>query len=117
MRLLINLVCNQEMIPPLLSTPSPSLSFLLNPTTPEEELLRSSTLLANICVTSSRLNLSHPATEGFLMEPGTLQEQIFINQSSLILNQAVQLRDSWQGSTDIKFQASKIAAVLGGLHV
>ena len=27
-------------------------------------LFRSSTLLANICVTSSRLNLSHPATEG-----------------------------------------------------
>jgi len=116
LRLLINLVCNNEMLAPVLYSAAPSLTNLISANTPDEELLRSLTLLANICVSSSRQNLCNPGREHFLAEPNSLQTRLFQTETGTLLNQALWLRDN-HANTEIKFQASKILSVLSGLQL
>jgi len=119
LRLLINLACNQEMMSPLLSTQfqcseSSPLFNLLNPSTPEEELLRSTTLVANICVTGSRLDLARDTSYNQEAE-NTLRHRLFHSQRETIARQALYLRDNHL-SSEIKYQSSKIYTVLHGIQ-
>jgi len=115
LRLLINLVCNNEMLSPLLCTASPSLTPLLTNSTPEEQLLRCCTFVANVCVSSSRQNMCKPTQQDFMTKPNSFQTKLFVTQLDTIVKQALYLRDN-HDNTEIKFQASKIYTVLNGLQ-
>jgi len=110
LRLLINLACNDETIPHLLAARCEGgLSLMLSRSTPEDQLLRSATLLANIYMSSSRQGLAEPGQQE------TLQEVLFGSKRGEIVREAGWLMENHQ-NYDIRLQARKIHVALEGIQ-
>lgn len=110
LRLLINLACNDETIPHLLAARCEGgLSLMLSRSTPEDQLLRSATLLANIYMSSSRQGLAEPGQQE------TLQEVLFGSKRGEIVREAGWLMENHQ-NYDVRLQARKIHVALEGIQ-
>jgi len=110
LRLLINLACNDEIIPHLLGARCEgNLALMLARSTPEDQLLRSATLLANIFMSSTRQGL---AGQG---QPGTLQEVLYGTRRAEIVRETGWLMENHQ-NCDIRMQARKIHIALEGIQ-
>jgi len=110
LRLLINLTCNDETIPHLLfSECEDSIMSTIARSTPDDLLLRSTTLLSNIYISSSRQALSEPG------EPGTLQYILFGSRKGEIVREAGWLMEN-HNTDDIRLKARKIHITLEGLQ-
>jgi len=110
LRLLINLACNDEIIPDLLGARcEANIALMLARSTPEDQLLRSATLLANIYMSSTRQGLSGQG------QPGTLQEVLYGTRRAEIVRETGWLMENHQ-NCDIRMQARKIHIALEGIQ-
>eukprot|EP00092_Neocalanus_flemingeri_P009117 GFUD01009817.1.p1 GENE.GFUD01009817.1~~GFUD01009817.1.p1 ORF type:complete len:506 (+),score=132.07 GFUD01009817.1:639-2156(+) len=111
LRLLINLACNDETIPHLLAARCEvGVVKLVVRTTPEDQLLRSATLLSNIYMSSTRQGLAERG------QYGTLQGVLFGSDRSGIVKEVGWLMENHQ-NYDIRLQARKIHTVLEGINM
>ena len=111
LRLLINLACHDETIPHLLAARCEAgLVQLVSRTTPEDQLLRSATLLANIYMSSTRQGRAEPGQQG------TLQGILFGVERADIVREAGWLMENHE-NYDIRLQARKIHTVLEGIRM
>jgi len=109
-RLLVNLGCSDETVPAILSSPCPQgLHNLLSPSEPEDRLLRSSTLLANLAMAGQRLGITDRPSE-----PATFQRRLFSEERDSLLEAAQRLMVD-QDNYDVKMMARKLYTVLSGL--
>jgi len=109
-RLLINLAFNDEMVGPLLSVKctKPAISFLLDSDNlPEDQILRSVTLLANLAMSATRQKL-------VINSEDSLYDQLFQKEMVMIIKQTEMLMKD-HGSPDIRSQARKLNISLAGL--
>jgi len=110
LRLLINLACNDETIPHMLAAScAPGLVQLIVRSAPEDQLLRSVTLLSNIYMSSARQGLSEPG------QKGTLQDIMFRSERSGVVQEVGWIMENHQ-NYDIRLQARKIYTVLEGIQ-
>jgi len=110
LKLLINLSCNDEIVPIILSSKVPGrVTSLLSPTISEELLLRSTRFLANLCVSAARLgNLSS--------EPEvSLQYRLFGLEKEVVCLALTRIMEDTR-NMDIKLQARKACLVLKGIR-
>merc|ERR1719234_2652418 len=107
LRLLVNLACNDEMAASLLSSFCPAgLPSLLLPPEPEERILRSITLIANLAMAAQRAHLtSQPSEEG------SLQRRLFLEEKSQVLAAGQRLM-AYHHNGDVRGMASKLVNVL-----
>ena len=107
LRLLVNLTCNDEMVAPLLGTFYPAgLASLLLPPEPEERILRSITLLANLAMAAQRTHLTkQPSGDG------SLQRRLFLEEKSQVFA-AGQRLTAYHHNGDVRGMASKLVNVL-----
>jgi len=107
LRLLVNLTCNDEMAAPLLGTFYPAgLASLLLPPEPEERILRSITLLANLAMAAQRTHLTkQPSGDG------SLQRRLFLEEKSQVFA-AGQRLTAYHHNGDVRGMASKLVNVL-----
>lgn len=109
LKLLINLSCNDEIVPIILSSKVPGrVTSLLSPTISEELLLRSSRLLANLCISASRLG--HLSTEPEL----SLQYRLFGLEKEVVCLALGRIMEDTR-NMDIRLQARKACLVLKGI--
>ncbi|XP_049805296.1 uncharacterized protein LOC126248388 isoform X6 [Schistocerca nitens] len=116
LKLLVNLSCNEDMVPSLLAAQAPRrLIYLLDPSTNEEILLRVTTLLANLTTVAKDQNLDPtidlPA-EDKAASPDTMYAAIYgVNIREKVLSKAFVLMNQHKNE-DIRFQARKIYDVI-----
>lgn len=111
LRLLVNLACHDETVPHLLAARCEGdIANLVSRTNPEDQLLRSTTLLANLYMSSSRQGLTDPG------HYGTLQNCMFGPQRPVVVELMKWFMENHQ-NYDIRVQARKIHTVLEGIHV
>lgn len=117
LRLLINLSCSDDMVAPLLeaSCSDGLTTALLHPSVPEEELLRSTTFLGNLCVAASRLGRAEAEEEDEEMSD-RLQARLFHRDREDLIVQTRALMEDEEQMTDIRLQARRIHTVLFGLR-
>ena len=110
LRLLINLACNEENIPQLLASKCPpSIVSLVSRSKPDDQLLRSVTLLANIYMAAQRQGL-HLVEH----EANSLQQVMFGKASQDILREVRWVTEN-TNNMDIKCHARKILTCLEGI--
>ncbi|KAJ1520025.1 hypothetical protein ONE63_004255 [Megalurothrips usitatus] len=112
LRLLINLSCNEDMVPSLLAAQAPrKLIYLLDPHTHEDVLLRVVTLLANLTTAAKQQQLDPTVdlpAEDKAASPDTMYAAIFgVNVHEKVVSKASVL-SSQHPNEDIRFQASKL---------
>lgn len=112
LRLLINLSCNEDMVPSLLAAQAPrKLIYLLDPHTQEDVLLRVVTLLANLTTAAKQQQLDPTVdlpAEDKAASPDTMYAAIFgVNVHEKIISKASVL-SSQHSNEDVRFQASKL---------
>ncbi|XP_049805295.1 uncharacterized protein LOC126248388 isoform X5 [Schistocerca nitens] len=117
LKLLVNLSCNEDMVPSLLAAQAPRrLIYLLDPSTNEEILLRVTTLLANLTTVAKDQNLDPtidlPA-EDKAASPDTIRYAAIygVNIREKVLSKAFVLMNQHKNE-DIRFQARKIYDVI-----
>ncbi|XP_049954266.1 uncharacterized protein LOC126470457 isoform X4 [Schistocerca serialis cubense] len=116
LKLLVNLSCNEDMVPSLLAAQAPRrLIYLLDPSTNEEILLRVTTLLANLTTVAKDQNLDPtidlPA-EDKAASPDTMYAAIYgVNIREKVLSKVFVLMNQHKNE-DIRFQARKIYDVI-----
>nr|CAD7461121.1 unnamed protein product [Timema tahoe] len=112
LKLLVNLSCNEDMVPSLLAAQAPRrLIYFLDPSTNEDILLRVVTLLANLTTTAKEQKLDPtidlPA-EDKAASPDTMYAAIYgVNIQEKIRSKAFVLMNQ-HGNDDIRVQARKI---------
>ncbi|XP_063219640.1 uncharacterized protein LOC134529454 isoform X2 [Bacillus rossius redtenbacheri] len=112
LKLLVNLSCNEDMVPSLLAAQAPRrLVYLLDPLSNEEILLRVVTLLANLTSTAKELMLNPsidlPA-EDKAASPETMYAAIFgVNIQEKMRSKAFVLMNQHR-SEDVRVQARKM---------
>uniref|UniRef100_A0A1B6E5E9 Armadillo repeat-containing domain-containing protein n=1 Tax=Clastoptera arizonana TaxID=38151 RepID=A0A1B6E5E9_9HEMI len=112
LKLLVNLSCNEDMVPSLLAAQAPRrLIYLLDPSTNETILLRVVTLLANLMKTSQELNLDPtidlPA-EDKAASPDTMYAALFgVNTQEKIRSKSFVLMNQ-HSNEDIRIQSRKM---------
>nr|CAD7600522.1 unnamed protein product [Timema genevievae] len=112
LKLLVNLSCNEDMVPSLLAAQAPRrLIYFLDPSTNEDILLRVVTLLANLTTTAKEQKLDPtidlPA-EDKAASPDTMYAAIYgVNIQEKIRSKAFVLMNQ-HGNEDIRVQARKI---------
>nr|CAH0098800.1 unnamed protein product [Daphnia galeata] len=115
LRLLINLSCNEEMIPSLLAAQAPSkLIYMLDMSMPEEVVLRVLTLLANIASVTKRLEidpLDLPA-ENKAAAPDTMYATVFGLSMVERLKRKARILSERHSNSDICMQASRLLEAL-----
>ncbi|XP_049782357.1 uncharacterized protein LOC126184042 isoform X2 [Schistocerca cancellata] len=117
LKLLVNLSCNEDMVPSLLAAQAPRrLIYLLDPSTNEEILLRVTTLLANLTTVAKDQNLDPtidlPA-EDKAASPDTIRYAAIygVNIREKVLSKVFVLMNQHKNE-DIRFQARKIYDVI-----
>jgi len=111
LRLLVNLACNDSTVPAILSSYcSPKLTSLLSTSEPEDRLLRSCTLLANIAMAGQRRGLTGSSEEG------TLQRRMFFEERKSLMEMAQKLMLK-HDNYDVRLMASKLYTVLSSLMI
>ena len=107
LRLLVNLACNDEMAAPLLSSSCPTgLPSLILPPEPEERILRSISLLANLAMAAQRAHLNNQPSE-----EGSLQRRLFLEEKNQVFAAAQRLM-AYHHNGDVRGMASKLVNVL-----
>jgi len=107
LRLLVNLACNDEMAAPLLSSSCPTgLPSLILPPEPEERILRSISLLANLAMVAQRAHLNNQPSE-----EGSLQRRLFLEEKNQVFAAAQRLM-AYHHNGDVRGMASKLVNVL-----
>ncbi|XP_066997424.1 armadillo repeat-containing X-linked protein 1 isoform X2 [Anabrus simplex] len=112
LKLLVNLSCNEDMVPSLLAAQAPRrLIYLLDPSTNEDILLRVVTLLANLTNTAKEQNLDPtidlPA-EDKAASPDTMYAAIYgVNIMEKMRSKIFVLMNQHKNE-DIRFQARKM---------
>jgi len=110
LRLLINLACNEDTIPHLLAARChDDLSLMVSRSVPDDQLLRSVTLLANIYMSSARQGLAESG------QAGTLQEVLYGSKRADVVRETGWLMENHKNS-DIRLQARKIHIALEGIE-
>ncbi|KAK3922472.1 Armadillo repeat-containing protein 10, partial [Frankliniella fusca] len=112
LRLLINLSCNEDMVPSLLAAQAPrKLIYLLDPHTQEDVLLRVVTLLANLTTAAKQQQLDPTVdlpAEDKAASPDTMYAAIFgVNVHEKIVSKSSVL-SSQHPNEDVRFQATKL---------
>ncbi|XP_026282635.1 uncharacterized protein LOC113209379 [Frankliniella occidentalis] len=112
LRLLINLSCNEDMVPSLLAAQAPrKLIYLLDPHTQEDVLLRVVTLLANLTTAAKQQQLDPTVdlpAEDKAASPDTMYAAIFgVNVHEKIVSKSSVL-SSQHSNEDVRFQATKL---------
>lgn len=112
LKLLINLSCNEDMVPSLLAAQAPRrLIYLLDPNTNEDILLRVVTLLANLAKTSRDLNLDPTVdlpAEDKAASPDTMYAAIFgVNIQEKIRSKSFVLMNQ-HSNENIRTQARRL---------
>lgn len=116
LKLLVNLSCNEDMVPSLLAAQAPRrLIYLLDPSTNEEILLRVTTLLANLTTVARDQNLDPTVdlpAEDKAASPDTMYAAIYgVNIHEKVLSKVFVLMNQHKNE-DIRFQARKIYEVI-----
>lgn len=111
-KLLINLSCNEDMVPSLLAAQAPRrLIYMLDPSLNEELLLRVLTLVAKLSETARRLNIDPTVDlppEDKAASPDTMYAAIFgVNIQEKILSKSFVLMNQHLNE-DIRIQARRI---------
>lgn len=112
LRLLINLSCNEEMVPYLLAAKAPArLIYMVDIAMPDTALLRVTTLMANIAASAKRLKINPtydlPA-EGKAPAPDTLYAAIFGLSAVERLERKAQILCERHLNEDVKMQACRL---------
>jgi len=109
LRLLINLTCNDESIPHILAAKCEECVVgSIRRSTPEDLLLRSVTLLANIYMSSTRQGID---AAGF---PGSMHHQLFETSRTGIIQEVGWIMENHK-NYDIRLKARKIHITLTGI--
>ncbi|XP_046459142.1 uncharacterized protein LOC124205699 [Daphnia pulex] len=115
LRLLINLSCNEEMIPSLLAAQAPSkLIYMLDMSMPEEVVLRVLTLLANLASATKRLDidpLDLPA-ENKAAAPDTMYANVFGLSMVERFKKKAKILSERHSNSDVCVQASRLLEAL-----
>jgi len=110
LRLLINLACNEDTIPHLLSARcEDDLTLMVSRTAPDDQLLRSVTLLANIYMSSTRQGMTDPG------QAGTLQGVLFGRKRAEMVGETGWLMENHK-NYDVRLHARKIHIALEGIQ-
>jgi len=110
LKLLINLSCNDELVPAILSAKVPGrVTSLVSPVLSEELLLRSTRLLSNLAVSGARLGLTSHNNDL------SLQHRLFGLERGAVIQGVGRIMEEHR-NMDIRLQARKVHVVLAGLQ-
>ncbi|KAK4024019.1 armadillo repeat-containing protein 10 [Daphnia magna] len=115
LRLLINLSCNEEMVPSLLAAQAPSkLIYMVDISMPEEVVLRVLTLLANLASVTKRLNIDplHLPAENKAAAPDTMYAAVFGLSMVERLKKKVRSLSERHANSDVCLQARRLLDAL-----